>query len=70
MWVVDLVGKGLKVGGDLGRELEGKGGSMVWIEKEEEGREWVVKGVKVREGRGVEVGVMVFGWEKEGGMEV
>ena len=70
MWVVDLVGKGLKVGGDLGRELEGKGGRMVWIEKEDEGGEWVVKGVKVREGRGVEVGVMVFGWEKEGGMEV
>ena len=68
--VLHFVPNGIKLRGHIGSELQRKAAGILSIEKDDNPEYSVVKALKVRDGRPLDVPMMLFGWDKQADMHV
>ena len=68
--VLHFVPNGIKLRGHIGSELQRKAAGILSIEKDENPEYSVVKALKVRDGRPLDVPMTLFGWDKALDMHV
>ena len=68
--VLHFVPNGIKLRGHIGSELQRKAAGILSIEKDDNPEYSVVKALKVRDGRPLDVPMMLFGWDKAEDMHV